>query len=335
MMIQLNNAFLCITEKCNLSCRHCYQSRKNSELPLKTWMKIIDKLKIDFKTKRCVILGGEPTLHPDFYGILQYAIDVFGVDEKGNPNTTIETNGTIIGTNFSDYNCNVSISFENVIPELNDNIRGTVNLNGEEKSVFAVALWKIRALTRNPKIMRFTLMQDLDVVAALMLAEKCEANSVFIPLIPIGQGQELRDKVPDTTKIKEAIRLIYNFNEISQYKHTLNHPFYFLANPDLYNKFSKKFVERGRICEAGLNRIFISAKGSFKPCPLLQNKYDLGDFIKKGKNNILKELKQFNEMVKKIPLKHKCKNCLMQNVCGACVASYINQKYKSGVQCPI
>lgn len=331
--VKLSNALLCITEQCNLSCEHCYQSRKNYNLPLKTWMRIIDKLKIDFGIKKVVLLGGEPTLHPQFWSILQYAIDVFGIDSKSNPNVTVETNGTILGTNFSDYNCNVSISFENVDPKLNDDIRGTIEMNGENKSVFDVALWKLRSIT-NPRIMRFTLMQDLDVMKALVLAERCESNSVFIPLIPVGKGKELIDKVPDTTKLRDSMRQVYSFNEIAQYEHTVDHPFYYLANTDMYHKFSKKFVERGRVCQAAGPRIFISAKGNVHPCSFL-TKYDFGDFLKRTKKSIYKEINKFNEMVSNITLKHKCLKCLYQNVCGACIASYIENGYKSGVNCPI
>jgi MoaA/NifB/PqqE/SkfB family radical SAM enzyme len=67
----------CITNKCNLNCRHCYLLSKKGEVELfllkeklkefKEWMEEWEMSSI------LRITGGEPLLHKDFFDILKYA----------------------------------------------------------------------------------------------------------------------------------------------------------------------------------------------------------------------------------------------------------------------
>jgi MoaA/NifB/PqqE/SkfB family radical SAM enzyme len=119
------NLFFHILTKCNLKCRHCYinpeQHGKNT-LPLptvKTWLKAFSNNSL---TKNLILLGGEPTLHPDLAAIVKYARSL----EYGS--VTIDTNGYLFGDILAkvtpaevDY---FSFSLDGATRETNDRIRG-------------------------------------------------------------------------------------------------------------------------------------------------------------------------------------------------------------------
>lgn len=74
----LNFLWLEITGKCQLECTHCYASSGPSgthgSMTREDWMCVIDqaaRLGVPFLQ----FIGGEPTLHPDFAVLLQFALD--------------------------------------------------------------------------------------------------------------------------------------------------------------------------------------------------------------------------------------------------------------------
>lgn len=82
---------LLLTNECNLSCSFClndFQPKGREYLPLETAIEAIDRYVEHVQGKYPVqiyLSGGEPTLHPDFFKILEYALK-FG-------RVTLNTNG--------------------------------------------------------------------------------------------------------------------------------------------------------------------------------------------------------------------------------------------------
>ena len=119
------NLFFHILTKCNLNCRHCYinpdQHGKNT-LPLptaKAWLEAFSQISNPINL---ILLGGEPTLHPDLAPIVKYA------RRLGYGSITIDTNGYLFGDILSrvspeevDY---ISFSLDGATRETNDRIRG-------------------------------------------------------------------------------------------------------------------------------------------------------------------------------------------------------------------
>lgn len=81
------------TNKCNLSCKMCYikkSGRITGFMDFDLFKKIIDQLQNQLPTKSVFLsFGGEPTLHPRFLDMVQYASD------KG-IGVHITTNGTLL-----------------------------------------------------------------------------------------------------------------------------------------------------------------------------------------------------------------------------------------------
>jgi hypothetical protein len=69
--------YIQITEKCNMSCDHCCYSctMQGQHMPLQTAKMAIDFAVDNGFDEALSIGGGEPTLHPDFFEILKYALD--------------------------------------------------------------------------------------------------------------------------------------------------------------------------------------------------------------------------------------------------------------------
>jgi len=119
------NVFFHILTKCNLQCSHCYINPKqhgSQTLSLETiitWLEIfINKA----KKANLILLGGEPTLHP------QLDVVVKSARKMGYASITIDTNGYLFNNildklNHSDIDF-LSFSLDGATKETNDQIRG-------------------------------------------------------------------------------------------------------------------------------------------------------------------------------------------------------------------
>lgn len=119
------NVFFHILTKCNLTCAHCYinpgQHGKNtlSVDTITAWLQLfVNKT----RNANLILLGGEPTLHPDLDKCVKAA------REMGYSSITIDTNGYLfhdilnkITPQDIDF---ISFSLDGATPETNDRIRG-------------------------------------------------------------------------------------------------------------------------------------------------------------------------------------------------------------------
>jgi MoaA/NifB/PqqE/SkfB family radical SAM enzyme len=118
------NVFLHILTACNLACRHCYINKKEhgtgqlSREQLREWLELFANTE---KKTNLILLGGEPTLHPE----LPYAIEVA---KKLGYSVTVDSNGYLFhdflertSPQLLDY---LSFSLDGPNPAINDAIRG-------------------------------------------------------------------------------------------------------------------------------------------------------------------------------------------------------------------
>ena len=61
-----------ITDRCQLDCQHCLRDPEQTprDLPLSLMQKVMGEAKSIYRSAQVALTGGEPTLHPDFEGIL-------------------------------------------------------------------------------------------------------------------------------------------------------------------------------------------------------------------------------------------------------------------------
>ncbi len=118
-----HNVFLYITENCQLKCGHCYMGQRltqGNNLSLDDAKLILHNCR-KLGSQQITLLGGEPTLHPDFVEIINYSKQV-GFDK-----IIVDSNGLfidpfkIISPDNLEY---VSVSLDGSTAELHDKVRG-------------------------------------------------------------------------------------------------------------------------------------------------------------------------------------------------------------------
>jgi Fe-coproporphyrin III synthase len=119
------NIFFHILTKCNLKCAHCYVNplqHGKKTLAVDTVKKWLEQLIDQEKESNLVLIGGEPTLHPDLPGIIKHA------KELGYSSITVDTNGFFFNEILEkaspadiDY---FSVGLDGSCQEVNDRIRG-------------------------------------------------------------------------------------------------------------------------------------------------------------------------------------------------------------------
>lgn len=121
---ELSFIWLEITEKCNLTCNHCYaDSSPNLNLfgnmEYKDWLTVIDEAS-SFGCCELQFIGGEPTLYPHLIDLIKYA------SEKGFSLIEVFTNATMISPKllgcFKENNVQVATSFYSENPKVHDAI---------------------------------------------------------------------------------------------------------------------------------------------------------------------------------------------------------------------
>lgn len=113
-----------VTYGCNLACVHCLSSsgrRDPAELHTAEAMAVIDELR-DLQVFYVNIGGGEPTIRPDFYELVDYAV-ANGVGVKFSTNGTTLTPARAARLAATDY-VDVQISIDGATPATNDAVRG-------------------------------------------------------------------------------------------------------------------------------------------------------------------------------------------------------------------
>ncbi|NTV14147.1 MAG: radical SAM protein [Desulfobulbaceae bacterium] len=141
------NVFFHLLTGCNLACRHCYinpeQQGKNmvDRETMATWLKLFAA---PDRETNLIILGGEPTLHPDL------AFGVKSARALGYNSVTIDTNGYLFHDlleKITPAEAVLSFSLDGPTPEVNDPLRGagvfevcTANLKKAVAKGFSVSL---------------------------------------------------------------------------------------------------------------------------------------------------------------------------------------------------
>lgn len=130
-----------LTDACNLHCKHCYRvagEGKDTFLPTDRLLQILDEMHAK-GVHSLELSGGEPTAHPDFATILEYALQKFG-------SISILTNGTIFGDHLFPIlkryanKVMVQVSLDGCCAAEHDELRGT-------PGCFEKAVSTIRRLT--------------------------------------------------------------------------------------------------------------------------------------------------------------------------------------------
>ena len=274
------NVFLHITTHCNLNCRHCYintHQHGNETLPLdvvKNWLALFSQRT---GNANLILLGGEPTLHPNLADIVKIA------RKLAYASITIDTNGYLFHDILSkiepsdvDY---ISFSLDGATAATNDQIRGvgsyfkcTKGIRDTGTAGFNVSV--IFTVSRAN-------IQELHLMGPLL--KSLGVKRFFIQVIGI-RGRSAAHRADDLQiGKKDWTRTVpATAEKIAQLGITVTFPKVFLSASD-------QFECAGRVAD----NFFVFPNGRVYRCPLCED-YPLHSM--RIVENRLKERKPINEM---------------------------------------
>ncbi len=160
------NVFFHLLTGCNLSCKHCYINpvqHGTAMLPLQTILKWLKLFARPQQETNLILLGGEPTMHPDLAAIIRAAKSMrFAV--------TVDSNGFLFHDllervrpseldflSFSldgpDAAVNDPIRGDNVFATCTENLKKAVALGFHTSLIYTVSALNIDHLHRMPKLL--------------------------------------------------------------------------------------------------------------------------------------------------------------------------------------
>lgn len=295
---QLFSVCLELTYRCNERCIHCYidsPPKEQPELQLCDYEKIIDEIK-DMGCLNLLITGGEPTLHPDFLQIVEYAKKVGLVVD-------IFTNGLKIPDELLfkliDLKPNsISFSFYGGTAAVHDAV--TCVPGSFEKSLRTMMICKCADIDT---YIKSVVMQNNyhDYENLLRLGKRLNINvTSSLVISPTHSGELLKEyRLLDVSKYQKIIELDNMYNSSTE-------------NDDIPYRDD-------HICASGLSMLSINPYGEIYPCNA--NPTCLGNI----KNNSIHEVWETSEYLKKLQNLHynqiseNCSSCVDRNWCSLCL----------------
>ncbi|MFT4011135.1 MAG: mycofactocin radical SAM maturase, partial [Nocardioidaceae bacterium] len=203
------NAPICLTWEltyaCNLECAHCLSSsgrRDPRELTTEQCKAVIDELQ-RMKVFYVNIGGGEPTIRPDFWELLEYAVshDVGVKFSTNGSQITPERARFLAATDYVD----VQISLDGATAEVNDYVRGPGSYDTALRALFHLR----EAGFADAKISVVCTRHNIDQLDAFKaLADEFGATLRLTRLRPSGRGADVWDELHPTA---EQQRQLYDW----------------------------------------------------------------------------------------------------------------------------
>lgn len=240
-----------ITGRCDLNCKYCWDPyKKCDQLSYVECCSLIDKL-VNNDCSMLIFTGGEPTMHDDFFDIVQYAF------RTGINNLKICTNGFKLPY-FRD------LYVQSALNEIHISVNSAEEiLKREDVNEFVNALRELKAANKKVVFVAMinVISQD-NYISVLKLAEKLGINVMFQFMAKTDNNKEVKCLVDLTREEKE---IVFRKIEVihSQYKKYID-PFAFS-----YFDVAKKYYLHGIVpahCYAGTKYKVISPKGEVSPC---------------------------------------------------------------------
>ncbi len=308
-----------ITHRCNLRCKYCYVGNRSNPqtLSLEAIKHIIDDMR-DLQCTTLILGGGEPTLHPQFDKILEYAY-------KKGMTTHIVTNGT---TDLPDYlekyssedrhRFGVTISLDSP-KEIHEEMRKNAKFEIIERNIHRLAElgWK-PSLQTTVSLENYRYIPDL-----LKLIKSWPVKSwVFKMEYPVGNAKYRRALFPSSemfVMIKERINKWCDESGINSF--SLVDDMGYFPSPMGNGKRRTYYL-----CSAGVTQVTLDAEGNVTPCTLIQiadggSRYIAGNIYEDSLRDIWHRSKVLWDFRLMWPENEICSSCGL--LCAKCPATVI------------
>lgn len=308
-----NSLFMQITNACNLDCSFCSEGEKCLLKPKLMQEDIIVTLIDDFKQirgKRIVLTGGEPTLYPKLYKIINYALSV-GLKVK------LDTNATILFKKYQKVTNPAQVQIQCSLEgrrEQNDHIRG--------EGVFVKAKETLRQYTKEGfdcciklTLAPTTCSKDIETLAGV--SSELGLSKLKLGIIKYFGKAKDKSFQFETKKFVDLLKCVPSIQRRYRIKIELCDYVPFL--PILKNHYSKA-------CK-GINNYFIFIDGTVVPCRFLDDVV-LGNIKKESLIDIFRR----GSILDAWEPPKECEECIYLNYCGG-GCRYRALKYKDLNSC--
>ncbi|MBI2558981.1 radical SAM protein [Candidatus Woesearchaeota archaeon] len=328
-----------ITERCNLRCKHCYQtSYETPEMPLPKMLSIVDEyielLDLWGIEGRMQVTGGEPFVRKDIFDVLEK------IHENRNKLMfTIMSNGFYvtrdIAKKLKDLNINnFQISIEGEA-HTNDYIRG----KGAFKKITEAAKILVEEGIHTSLSFTVTSINSKEYFKVLEIAKSLGVQTLWSDrLVPWGSGKQIQEQMLQPLDVKEHYEKITRISKDlerngSKTRLSRNRTLYFMADP---KKEHDRLPWANHCDGVGTRGMTVLCDGTVYPCRRLPIK--VGNLMEQS----LFEIWYGNEWMWKLRDKNnykneKCGNCELFERCGGgapCIAyGYSGTPFATDPQC--
>lgn len=254
----LRRIYVDITSRCNALCKHCYYRKSVVDMDLKQFKRILTEFSTEKEKGVLVLLGGEPTLHPDINKLIK-------ISKLRGWKVAIITNGLTNTNNILKKVDEVQISIDHY-GEREDNFRGIVDC-------FESQLETLKQLENS--FVRTTIKYDNidDVKKLIEICVKLGRDWVGVIIKPLNRYS--KSNIPTLSQILELTDYIIQINKKYDISAYIDHPMYFNLN----RGWRIKYASRGYYCPAGWLHCSIKINGDVTPC-LFMDKPVVGNIFK-------------------------------------------------------
>jgi radical SAM protein with 4Fe4S-binding SPASM domain len=296
----LETAQIEITNKCNLSCMHCFNNSGNpypDELTTEEVLSVIDTLS-SLGVYQVTFSGGEPLMHPDLYDIVEHA-------RKSPMSVDIFTNGTLITEEVVEEfkalkirRCNISV--DSVTESIHDTFRG--KKGALKKTLRGIMLLRESGIPFKLSICLSQLNKE-SITAILQYFDI--RNQADFQIIPVRfSGRDVDGLAVSPEEYYEVLveQLAYLKKEA----------------PEGVFEFSKKTSGE---CSIARNTIGIKADGTILPCPACDREMGIGN-IRDVDLAVMWEGHETLQTIRALNVNNdeKCSHCRYIPFCNGCVA---------------
>ena len=308
----LSSAYLNVTDRCNLSCLHCYFGSNNKlshGVSIKSTFYIVDRL-YEAGVRFLTVSGGEAILKPGIDQLFAY------LDEKEFTEITLLTNGTAISERtakiIARYVDHVRVSLDGPNEQINSQVRGAGSFQGamagieKLRDAGAKSIKIITTITSK----NLAFMEDIEGIADKLGIQF--GTSIFTP---VGTGKKNYFLKPSLSGLLEYFRKKAreeNFKS-STLEHSLG-------------------IDAGITCGCGIHMISVDCRGNIYPCHLFHiPRMKIGNIFKRPNLLEMIEKSMVIRKIRKFTIENReCHGCRVEYFCkGGCLARtvFFNQHF--------
>jgi len=303
-----------ITERCNLRCKHCYQTNytDHNELNYEQWLMVIDQFNqlIDYlqdKTSQKIkihinLTGGEPFIHDDFLRLLTE------IRRRNFCSFGILTNGTYITSEIAEKLKSLKTSFVQVSMEGSEKTHDSIRSIGSfEKTLTSIRILKKIGIK---VLVSFTVhkgnVSEFEEVVKICKKEK--VDKVWSDrLIPTGSGENMQSLSPiETETFFKKMHLLNTSKKWYQKKSltevSCNRALQFLVSGSYPYK-----------CSAGDSLLTIQANGDVYPCRRMP--IWVGNVLQQTLKDIYISNSDLQTLRSPLSTDNECSPCLFKHHC--------------------